>query len=603
MHHFRTTIVLALATLLSVSICSAQQAATTAFPNLIRYSGTLKDAQGAALPSTAAGVTFAIYRQQDGGAPVWMETQNVTPDPSGQYSVVLGSTTTTGLPDDLFSQQEQRWLGVQVQGQPEQARVLLVSVPYAFKAHEAETLGGLPASAFVKAPPSDTSNGTSVSALSTVGNASSSGNPGPLNTTNGYIPYFVTPIGYQDSIMSEPGPTLINVNNGNFNLTSTARAYQIGSNNVLSIAGTGNVFVGVDAGPISPAGLAANTFVGDHAGFNSTGAGSNSNTFVGANAGYNSTASSNSFFGVLAGSNTTTGNKNTISGYQAGRSNTTGTDNAFYGYYAGYNYFGPATTGSNNTYLGRGAGASAGNMTTGSNNTFVGSNAGNTENGNVSNNIEIGNTGSSNLAGSNQILIGTTQTGTHIAGIYGGTAGTTNRDVCVDSSGKLWGTTGTCNTSSRRFKEQIADMGDTSSKLFQLRPVSFFYKPQYDDGSRLQQYGLIAEEVAKVYPEMAVYDKDGQPYSVKYQLLAPMMLNELQKQHKLVAAQQSELQTQLQQISAQRQEIDGLKLQLQQQNASLQERLSKVESYVATQMKVASDDPPRTTPGANGGLQ
>ena len=152
MRRFRTTIVLALATLLSISICSAQQTATTSVPNLIRYSGTLKDAQGAALSSsTAVGVTFSIYKQQDGGAAVWMETQNVTPDANGQYNVILGSTTATGLPDDLFSQQEQRWLGVQVQGQAEQARVLLVSVPYAFKAHEAETLGGLPASAFVKA--------------------------------------------------------------------------------------------------------------------------------------------------------------------------------------------------------------------------------------------------------------------------------------------------------------------------------------------------------------------------------------------------------------------------------------------------------------------
>jgi DNA-binding protein H-NS len=109
--------------------------------------------------------------------------------------------------------------------------------------------------------------------------------------------------------------------------------------------------------------------------------------------------------------------------------------------------------------------------------------------------------------------------------------------------------------------------------------------------------------VAHVDPNMVVYEKDGQPYSVKYQLLAPMLLNELQKQHTVVAAQQDELQTQLQQIKTQQHEIAGLKLQLQQQNASLQERLTKLESYVATQMKTASDDPPRTAPGANGGLQ
>jgi hypothetical protein len=156
MRHFSTILAVALSTLLFISICAAQQTSTTAVPNLIRYSGTLKDAQGtASVPSTTIGVTFSIYKQQDGGAAVWMETQNVTPDAGGQYSVILGSTTATGLPDNLFSQQEQRWLGVQVQGQDEQARVLLVGVPYAFKAHEAETLGGLPASAFVKAAPTE----------------------------------------------------------------------------------------------------------------------------------------------------------------------------------------------------------------------------------------------------------------------------------------------------------------------------------------------------------------------------------------------------------------------------------------------------------------
>ncbi len=99
-------------------------------------------------PATV-GVIFAIYKQQDGGAPVWQETQNVTLDANGNYSVLLGSTTATGLPGDLFSQQEQRWLGVQVQGQPEQARVLLVSVPYAMKANEADRLAGHAASEFV----------------------------------------------------------------------------------------------------------------------------------------------------------------------------------------------------------------------------------------------------------------------------------------------------------------------------------------------------------------------------------------------------------------------------------------------------------------------
>jgi hypothetical protein len=73
-------------------------------------------------------------------------------------------------------------------------------------------------------------------------------------------------------------------------------------------------------------------------------------------------------------------------------------------------------------------------------------------------------------------------------------------------------------------------MGDSNSKLIELRPVNFFYKPEFDNGSHLLQYGLIAEDVAKVYPELVAYDKNGEILSIKYQLLAPMLLNELQKQ-------------------------------------------------------------------------
>jgi hypothetical protein len=104
--------------------------------------------------------------------------------------------------------------------------------------------------------------------------------------------------------------------------------------------------------------------------------------------------------------------------------------------------------------------------------------------------------------------------------------------------------------SSRRFKEQITDMGDSSSKLFELRPVNFFYKPRYDDGSHALQYGLIAEEVAKVYPEMVAYDKDGQILTVKYQMLAPMLVNELQKQVQLQQEENRKLEDRLAALEA-----------------------------------------------------
>jgi len=165
-----STAVLSLTICLLASASYAQQAATITIPNLIRYGGTLRDANGAAISSTTVGVTFAIYKQQDGGAAVWMETQNVTTDAGGNYSALLGSTTATGLPADLFSQQEQRWLGVQLQGEAEQSRVLLVSVPYAFKAHEAETLGGRSVSDFVLAKPGTAAASSNAAAISSTTN-------------------------------------------------------------------------------------------------------------------------------------------------------------------------------------------------------------------------------------------------------------------------------------------------------------------------------------------------------------------------------------------------------------------------------------------------
>ncbi len=121
-------------------------------PPLMNFSSVLTDLNGR--PQTnISGVTFLLYKEEQGGAPLWMETQNVQPDKNGHYAVMLGSTTSTGLPADIFVAGEARWLGVQAQGQPEQPRILLLSVPYALKAADAQTVGGLPASAFVLAAP------------------------------------------------------------------------------------------------------------------------------------------------------------------------------------------------------------------------------------------------------------------------------------------------------------------------------------------------------------------------------------------------------------------------------------------------------------------
>jgi hypothetical protein len=117
-------------------------------PRLVQFTGTLKDAAARPLAGVAS-VTFAIYAEQDGGTPLWNETQNVLADGSGHFNVLLGSATAAGVPTELFGTGQSRWLGVTIARQPEMARVLLASVPYALKAGDAETLGGLPASAYV----------------------------------------------------------------------------------------------------------------------------------------------------------------------------------------------------------------------------------------------------------------------------------------------------------------------------------------------------------------------------------------------------------------------------------------------------------------------
>ncbi len=126
--------------------------APTVVPALVPYSGIALDHEGHALTGQI-GVTFLVFKDQAGGEPLFTETQSVAPDPTGRYTVRLGATLTSGLPLDLFSSGEARWLEIQTAGQKPQPRALLLSVPYALKAADAATLGGLPASAFVLAGP------------------------------------------------------------------------------------------------------------------------------------------------------------------------------------------------------------------------------------------------------------------------------------------------------------------------------------------------------------------------------------------------------------------------------------------------------------------
>jgi Chaperone of endosialidase len=298
---------------------------------------------------------------------------------------------------------------------------------------------------------------------------------------------------------------------------------------------------------------AGNTAVGTYALTNNT-TGSNNNA-----SGYqalfsNTTGIDNNAMGVAALSSNTTGSYNNAVGYDALFGNTTGIQNNASGYIsllanttgnynAGYGAYSLTanTTGAGNNGIGYGAlyrnttgGYNTANgffalgfNTTGANNIAVGPFAGyNLTTG--SNNIDIGNRGIAAETAVIRIGIQGTNRTTYVAGISGVNV-TGGAAVVVNSSGQLGVV-----SSSRRYKEDIRSMGNSSDRLLALRPVTFRYKQPDEKGQKPEQYGLIAEEVAQVMPELVVYNQKGQPETVAYQTLTPLLLNAFKREHEQV---------------------------------------------------------------------
>ncbi len=260
----------------------------------------------------------------------------------------------------------------------------------------------------------------------------------------------------------------------------------------------------------------------------------------------NTTASGNTAVGSVALYSNTSGGSNTAIGESASEANTTGAANTSVGSQALYNN----TTGSSNIAIGQDAGA---NIT-----------------GNY--NIDIGNTGFTSDSGAIRIGTSGSETSFFAAGIDGVTV-SGGVEVFINSSGQL----GTVN-SSLRFKEDVHDMGGASSAIFRLRPVTYRYKQPYADGSKPIDYGLIAEEVAEVYPDLVVKGPDGQIQTVQYQKLTPMLLNELQKQHRLFEQMANTIQQQQETMQQQQETIQLLKAQQTNTVQSLEKRLAALET-------------------------
>ena len=262
------------------------------------------------------------------------------------------------------------------------------------------------------------------------------------------------------------------------------------------------------------------------------------------------------YFNVSGNYNTATGrgalykntaSNNTATGYQSLNLNTNGHDNVAFGMRALQNN----TGGYSNTALGSYA---LQTNISGYTNIAVGLLAGYYITGN--NNIDIGNQGVTGESGTIRIGTSGSQTNTYIAGVSGATV-PGGVGVIVDSSGHL-GTT----TSSARFKENIRPMNKASEAILSLEPVTFRYKKELDQKG-IPQFGLVAEEVEKVDHDLVVRDDQGKPYSVRYEAVNAMLLNEFLKEHRTVQQQQKE--------------IEALRAELKEQRALIQQVNDKIE--------------------------
>jgi hypothetical protein len=304
-----------------------------------------------------------------------------------------------------------------------------------------------------------------------------------------------------------------NTANGFFALFNNTTSYQNTANGGYALYDNTNGFANTASGWValfSNTSGSNNTAAGAFALFDSaTGSYNAANGFSALY--YNKTGSSNTANGAYALYNNNAGGNNTANGVFALSANVTGNNNTADGYGALLN----STDGNNNIALGFSAGI---NLYSGDDN-----------------NIDIGNPG---VTGDNDaIRIGTTgmQSSAFIAGISGMTVGG-GAPVYINSAGQL-GTS----TSSRRFKQDIQSMGDASDLLLALRPVRFRYKRELDPKGT-PQFGLIAEEVDKVDPDLVLRDDKNQIYTVRYEAINAMLLNEFLKQHRKVEEQQAQIQ-------------------------------------------------------------
>ena len=317
-----------------------------------------------------------------------------------------------------------------------------------------------------------------------------------------------------------------------------------------------NAFLGDDALSSNTIGT-GNTAIGWRSLFSNTD--SSFNTGVGGGALSLNTGDSNTAVGTAALLLNTVGSQNVAVGTDALVFNDSGADNAAIGFFASFEN----TTGGINTAIG---GFALSNNTTGFNNIALGFAAGDLLT-TGDDNIDIGNEGVADEAGTVRIGTDGLQTRTFIAGITGVVV--SGAGVVVNASGQLG-----VAASSARFKDEIKPMDKASEAILALQPVTFRYKHDLDPAG-IPQFGLVAEQVEKVNPDLVARDKEGKPYTVRYEAVNAMLLNEFLKEHKAFLQEQ--------------QTIGELKKQVAALTAGLQKVSAQLEMSKSAPRSVASN--------------
>jgi hypothetical protein len=542
-------------------------------PALINYQGRLANPDGSVLVTANYQLSFSVFDSASGGNLVWgpevfdgsagQGHGALIPVVQGYFNVLLGPVDVNGASLAGAFNGTNRFVEVTVTNHaPIAPRQQILSAPFAIQAAFAGSAavasnvvsGVIVSNLNLSGPEATIFSGTTTvfysDGVSNFFAGSAAGNSlttGSNNTGTGYEALFRNTGGSSNTATGFEA--LYNNRNGLNNVADgSAALFHNQGGNANTATGAGALFNNNTGG--------FNTANGYEAMYNNNG---NYNTANGYEALFNNNyASYNTASGYEALFANNSGQYNTADGYQALYSNTVGQDNTADGFEALYSgqdsqdctAIGTAalyscTSGHELTAVG--TRALYGN-TTGSQNTAVGSDAlsgnssgtGNTALGyaagsNITNNynIDIGSTGVSGDSGTIRIGSGV-QNSTYIAGIFGSVA-SSGIAVYVNSSGQL----GTA-TSSARFKTNIASMDDASDVLLSLHPVKFRYRPEIDPQG-IPQFGLVAEEVDKIDPDLVVRDDKNQIYTVRYEAVNAMLLNEFLKEHRTVQEQMEKI--------------------------------------------------------------